>query len=191
MDSRAQLTPQQIEEVLCTADLLHSAADVEAALDRMAVAIEDRLRGSVPLVLGVMIGGIIPVGRLLPRLRFPLEVDYIHATRYDRRTSGKDLVWIARPQTPLRDRTVLVVDDILDEGHTLAGIIDECRNEGAREVLTAVLVNKRHDRKYPSVRAEFQGLEVEDRYVFGAGMDYKGYLRNVGGVYAVHAEYEG
>ncbi|MDN5871913.1 MAG: hypoxanthine-guanine phosphoribosyltransferase, partial [Nitrococcus sp.] len=119
-----------------------------------------------------------------------LEVDYIHATRYHRSTRGTDVVWLARPQTSLRGRTVLVVDDILDEGHTLAGIIDECYETGAKEVLAAVLVNKQHGRRFEGLEANFYGLTVDDRYVFGAGMDYKGYFRNLTGIYAVNSELE-
>jgi len=167
------------------ATLVHDASAVEAALDRMAVGLSARLEHTNPLVLGVMIGALVPLGRLLPRLRFPLEVDYIHATRYRGDTSGSDLVWLARPQTSLRRRTVLVMDDILDEGHTLAGILDWCRDEGAETVLSAVLVNKHHDRRYRGLEADVTGLDVDDRYVFGAGMDYKGHFRNLDSIYAV------
>lgn len=166
-------------------ELVHDAVAVERALDRMAEAITGRLAGHNPLVLGVMVGALIPLGMLLPRLRFPLEVDYIHATRYRGDTSGSDLVWLARPQSRLHGRSVLVLDDILDEGHTLAGILDWCWLEGAEAVHSAVLVNKTHDRRFRDLRADFVGLEVDDRYVFGAGMDYKGQFRNLDAIYAV------
>jgi hypoxanthine phosphoribosyltransferase len=90
----------------------------------------------------------------------------------------------------LRDRTVLVVDDILDEGLTLAAIVDFCRQQGARAVYSAVLVEKVHDRKSAAVEADFIGIKVEDRYVFGYGMDYHGYLRNVRGIYAVSEQHQ-
>lgn len=166
-------------------ELVHDAVAVRSALDDMAAAIAERLAGENPLVLGVMVGALIPLGQLLPRLRFPVEVDYIHATRYRGDTTGSDLVWLARPQSSLHGRSVLVLDDILDEGHTLAGILDWCRLEGARDVHTAVLVNKRHDRRYRGLQADFVGLEVDDRYVFGAGMDYKGRFRNLDAIYAI------
>lgn len=185
------LTAAELDAVVARAEPLHDAHAVEAALERVAAAIERRLAGSNPVVLGVMTGAIIPLGRLLPRLGFALEVDYIHATRYHGSTVGRDLVWLARPQTPLRGRTVLVVDDILDEGHTLAGIIQECRDEGAEAVYTAVLVDKPNPRRVEGLAADFTGLEVPDRYVFGAGMDYRGYLRNVDGIYAAHPDDEG
>jgi len=170
--------------VVAEADCLYDQRAVEQALDSMAEQIRDRLEGSNPLVLCVMTGALIPAGHLLTRLDFPLELDYCHATRYANTTRGGSLQWKARPSLDLAGRTVLVFDDILDEGLTLAAILEHCREAGAREVLSAVLVNKHHDRKC-DLSPDFVGLDVGDRYVFGYGMDYRGYLRNLPGIYAV------
>jgi hypoxanthine phosphoribosyltransferase len=178
-------TLEEMAGVQREADLLHSAEAVEAAFDQMAAAVSRKLHDRRPLVLAVMIGGIIPAGRLVPRLNFPLELDYIHATRYRGDVRGGDLHWRAHPTISMQDRTVLVVDDILDEGLTLSAILNHCREQGAAEVLSAVLVEKHHDRKPALKHADFAGLTVEDRYVFGCGMDYKGFLRNAAGIYAV------
>ncbi|RLK50295.1 hypoxanthine phosphoribosyltransferase [Alkalispirillum mobile] len=176
----------EAEQVLAEADLIHDQAAVDRALDSLAGDITRRLDGCRPLILGVMIGGMVPAGMLLPRLGFPLQLDYVHATRYRGALTGQaELEWRAEPGTPVRDRVVLVVDDILDEGHTLAGIVEALRAQGAAEVLTAVLVNKLHGRKHPGLHADFVGLEVPDRYVFGLGMDYKGLCRNAPGIFAV------
>jgi hypoxanthine phosphoribosyltransferase len=174
----------EAKDVFREADLLYSAQQVEAALDRMAADITARIAGRNPVVLCVMVGALIPCAKLLERLNFLLQLDYIHATRYGDRTIGGGLRWIARPRIPLEQRVVLVVDDILDEGHTLAAILEECQLAGASEVHSAVLVEKQHARKH-GIRADFIGLTVQDRYVFGYGMDYKGYLRNSQGIYAV------
>jgi len=183
-----KVSAEQAQQALARADLLHDAAAVETALDAMAGAITHRLQNHRPVVLCVMVGGLVTSGKLLPKLQFPLEVDYCHATRYRGATSGGELIWIARPQIDLRDRTVLIIDDILDEGHTLAQIIEDVESQGAKAVLTAVLINKIHDRRYNGLRADFVGLNVEDRYVFGAGMDYKGWWRNLPGIYAAADE---
>ncbi|MDP1707843.1 MAG: hypoxanthine-guanine phosphoribosyltransferase [Gammaproteobacteria bacterium] len=174
-------------DVYAHAECLYDQAAVEAALTRMAGEIADRLKGSNPLLLCTMTGGVVVTGHLLTRLDFPLQIDYLHATRYASSTQGGALQWNARPVTPLRDRTVLVVDDILDEGNTLAEILEYCKTEGAREVYSAVLANKLHDRKC-DVHADFVGLTVPDRYVFGYGMDYKSYWRNAPGIFAVREE---
>lgn len=171
------------------ADRLFDAQAVKAALDRMAVAISARLCDSDPIVVCLMNGGLVPLGRLLPRFDFPLQVDYVHATRYGERLKGGELDWIAGPFVNSRGRTVLLVDDILDEGATLAAIERRYRDDGAREVLKAVLVVKDRPRSI-AITAEFAGLTVPDRYVFGCGMDYKGYLRNAPGIYAVAEESE-
>lgn len=175
---------QDVRAVVAEAECLYDQHAVEQALDAMAERIRDRLEGSDPLVLCVMTGALIPAGHLLTRLDFPLEIDYCHATRYAGETRGGRLEWKARPSRELADRSVLVFDDILDEGLTLEAIMDHCREAGAREVLSAVLINKHHDRKNDLV-PDFVGLDIEDRYVFGYGMDYHGYLRNMPGIYAV------
>lgn len=178
---------QHIRHTLAHAERIYSEQDIEAAYDRMAAAITSRLGDSNPLVLCVMVGGLIPAGQLLPRLLFPLQIDYLHATRYQDTTRGGDLNWIVRPRHSLEDRVVLLIDDILDEGITLAALCDACHTAGAREVHTAVLLDKVHDRKN-GLKATFTGLEVQDRYVFGCGMDYQGYWRNLPGIYAIPAE---
>ena len=171
--------------VLENAEQLCSADDVSAALDRLASAINQHFTGLDPLVLVVMNGALIPAGQLLTRLTFPFQIGYLHATRYQGDTRGGKLHWIARPSFPVEDKVILVVDDIFDEGTTLKAIIDELRAAGSSTVHSAVLVNKVHDRKVPDLTVDFVGLEVPDRYVFGCGMDYKEYLRNVPGIYAV------
>lgn len=179
------LSKAELNAIRADADELYGPAQVGAALDRMAQEITRAVGDSLPVVLCVLTGGIIPTGHLLTRLAFPLETDYLHATRYRGETTGKEVRWVSEPGISLAGRTVLVVDDILDEGNTLVDIVRFCREAGAEVVYTAVLVQKRHDRRNPNARADFVGLEVEDRYVFGFGMDYKGYLRNLNGIYAL------
>ncbi|WP_333857924.1 hypoxanthine-guanine phosphoribosyltransferase [Denitromonas sp.] len=177
---------KEIRRAMDEADCLADNAAVEIALDKMAAEISEPLRNTNPLVFVVMNGGLILAGRLLPRLNFPLEVTYLHATRYGHALQGNLLDWRVRPTQDLRGRTVLVLDDILDEGHTLAAIVDHLQAEGAVAVHTAVLVHKDHDRKAsPGMRADFTGMDIADRFLFGCGMDYKGYWRNAPGIYAL------
>ena len=177
---------EHVRQVMNEADCLFTQQQVEAAMDSMASAITDALQDSNPIVYSVMNGGLIIAGQLLTRLNFPMEVGYLHATRYRNQLSGSELFWKARAEHSLVGRTVLIIDDILDEGHTLAAIMEYCRDAGAEQVLTAVLLDKTHDRKaFPGMRADFTGLDVEDRYIFGYGLDYKGYWRNAAGIYAL------
>lgn len=180
------VTAADAQRVLEQAECLYSPAEVQQAFDRMASAIDARLRDRNPLVVCVMNGGLVPTGHLVVRLNFPLQIDYLHATRYRGATSGGELHWLAKPHMEVRDRSVLIIDDILDEGVTLAAIVESLRERGARDVLTAVLVEKLHDRKTGLRQADFVGLQVDDRYVFGCGMDYKGFLRNAPGIYAIN-----
>ncbi len=178
------MTEAEYRKILREADRLYSAEQVAAALDAMARAISRKLHDRNPLVLCVLTGAIIPAGHLLTRLDFPHQLDYLHATRYGDTTSGGRLDWVSQQNYSLEGRHVLIVDDILDEGVTLAAIVAHCREAGAASVSSAVLVEKRRPRK-TDIRADFVGVQTEDRYLFGYGMDYKGYLRNADGIYAV------
>ena len=170
--------------VMETADLLYGSEEVDGACNRMADAINQDMKSRDVVVLCIMNGGLIASGLLLPRLRFPLRVDYMHVSRYRERTSGDELHWKVQPTNDLAGKDILIIDDILDEGYTLEAIIRFCENQSAASVNAAVLVQKRHDRGVRPPVA-YIGLEVPDRYVFGYGMDYKGYWRNAAGIYAV------
>lgn len=165
-------------------ELLFGQQTIEAELDRLASEIRAVLADRLPLVLTVMNGGVVFAGKLLPRLEFPLECDYLHATRYRDTTAGGGIDWRALPKKEVQGRCVLVLDDILDEGITLAAIRQKLLDLGAAEVWIAVLAEKRLPRTKP-VRADFVGLELPDRYVFGMGMDAYGFWRNLPGIYAV------
>ncbi len=176
---------KEAERVLSEADLLYSAAEVDAAINTMAQDITRTLSDKNPIVLCLMVGAVIPVGKLLPLLQFPLQLEYVHATRYRGETAGGKIEWIKKPDIDMSGRTVLIVDDILDEGITLASIIEKCQNASAEKIYTAVLADKKIEKQKAIEKADFTGLTVPDRYVFGCGMDYKKYLRNCPGIYAV------
>ncbi len=175
---------REASAVMKQADCLYDRAAVEAALGKMAQAINRDMADSDAVVICVMNGGLVASGLLLPRLDFPLYLDYMHASRYRGRTTGDDLHWKVDPAQPLAGKDLLVIDDILDEGYTLDALIRFCQAKSPASVRAAVLVQKTHDRgvRPPVV---YIGLTVPDRYVFGYGMDYKGYWRNAPGIYAV------
>jgi hypoxanthine phosphoribosyltransferase len=159
-------------------DLVASNEEVQAAIARVAAEITGALREAYPLVLAVMSGAVVFAGQLLPRLRFPLDFDYVHVTRYGVATEGKRIEWRAPPTGQVRGRDVVVLDDILDGGHTMLAIRDELLALGAASFRCAVLVEKELSRPKP-IRADFVGLRIPDRFVFGCGMDAKGYWRNL------------
>ena len=159
-------------------DVIATTAEVQAAMDRVAADIEKRLSKTYPLVLAVMGGAVVFAGQLLPRLRFPLDFDYVHASRYGAETRGARVEWRVKPPALVRGRSVLVLDDILDHGETMAAIRARLLELGAQSVYSAVLVDKILDRKKP-IHADFIGLQIPDRFVFGCGMDAKGYWRNL------------
>jgi hypoxanthine phosphoribosyltransferase len=164
---------------------LYSARDVARALDRMADKLTPRLEHSNPVVLAVMHGGAFAALELCKRFPFPHEFDYVHVARYRGETRGGALKWLVRPSKELAGRTVLLVDDILDRGTTLRALDAELARIGVAKRVSAVLVVKRLKRKQARPRVTVSGLAVDDVYVFGSGMDYRGYWRSVPGIYAI------
>ena len=167
-----------------SADILFTRQQVEEALkaaaERMALDVSD----SNPLLIGIMNGALVTLGHLVTYLDFPLELDYLHATRYDGEISGCELQWIKEPRLSLIGRTIVLIDEILDEGITLKEVVDYCYAAGAKQVKTFVLAEKDRQREL-AIKADYTALNVPNRYVFGFGMDYKGYWRNLDGIYAV------
>jgi hypoxanthine phosphoribosyltransferase len=159
-------------------DQIAGAEEVQAAVRRVAAEIEQRLSTAYPLVLAVMGGAVIFAGQVLPLLRFPLDFDYIHASRYGAATRGASVDWKVTPPDLARGRTVLVLDDILDHGETMSVIRERLLALGAKEFYCAVLVEKMLGKAKP-IAADFVGLRIPDRFVFGCGMDAKGYWRNL------------
>jgi hypoxanthine phosphoribosyltransferase len=177
-----------VRRVRRTARRVYSTRDVAQALDRMAEQLAPKLRHSNPIVLAVMHGGAYTALELCRRFDFPHELDYVHVTRYRGETSGGGVTWRVRPSRSLAGRTVLVVDDILDHGKTLRALDKELKRIGVRKRLSAVLVAKRLARTVSRPRVTVSGLAVDDVYVFGSGMDYRGYWRELRGIYAVAEE---
>jgi hypoxanthine phosphoribosyltransferase len=178
------IPPDKARQILETADLVCPAAAVSEAVKRLAREISARLADSFPLVLCVMRGGVVFSGQLLPLLRFPLELDYVEVTRYGASTRGGELSWRVAPEPAVAGRVILVLDDILDEGRTLTAIREKLLAMGASRVYVAVLSEKETGRAKP-VRADFSGVRLPNRYVFGCGMDVKGAWRNLPDIYAL------
>jgi len=173
----------EIETIQKNAQLLHTEAEVESAIKAMSEQINHQLAGTNPVLLSVMNGGLVIAGKLLTQLNFPLTVDTVNASRYGNQTNGHEIHWKQTPTTDLSGRVVLIVDDILDEGITLEAIYQYCQAEGASKVFSAVLIDKQINKAKP-IQADFIGLQVANHYLYGYGMDYKGYLRNTAGIYA-------
>lgn len=177
--------PATLADALAEAELVHDRAAIEVAIARMGRELDALLAGERAVFLTVMNGALMFAGALALAMRTDLEFDYLHATRYRGATRGGDLHWLRRPVADLRGRTVILADDILDEGHTLAAVRDACRAAGAGRVLIAALCVKRHGRCVPGLAADVNGLAVPDRYVFGYGMDFQEQGRNLPAIYAL------
>ena len=174
-----------LSAALADAELLFDRNALESVIADMGRRIDAALDGERAVFLTVMNGALVFAGHLALAIRTDLEFDYVHATRYRGATSGSELHWLREPAADMQGRTVLLVDDILDEGHTLKAVRDDCLARGARRVLIVSLCTKDHDRLVEGVAADFNGVQLPDRYVFGFGMDYYEQGRNLPGIYAL------
>ena len=174
-----------LADALANAELLHGRSELETVIADIGRRIDAALDGERAVFLTVMNGALIFAGQLALAIRTDVEFDYVHATRYRGATSGKELHWLREPMVSLQGRVVLLVDDILDEGHTLKEVRDDCYRRGAKKVYIASLCTKRHDRLVEGISSDFNGVELPDRYVFGYGMDYYEQGRNLPGIYAL------
>jgi hypoxanthine phosphoribosyltransferase len=181
------MTSHDLTTTLRRADLIHDRHALAQAIARIGADIDRTLAGQSAVFLTVMQGALIFAGQLATAIASPLTFDYVHATRYRSGTRGGEVNWIKRPTAALAGANVILVDDILDEGHTLKAIRDVCVEQGAARVLIAVLCAKRHGRAVPDLHVDFVGVDVPDRYVFGYGMDYHEQGRNLASIYAVDA----
>ena len=172
-------------KTLQAAELIHSATAVDSAIARVAAEITAALKDRYPLVLSVMGGAVVFTGRILPMLHFPLDFDYIHASRYGASTTGGAVDWKVQPKSNVSGRVVLVLDDILDAGDTMHAIRQRILGLGAEAFYSAVLTDKKKNRAKP-ICADFVGLPLPDRYVFGCGMDAHGIWRNLPAIYALN-----
>lgn len=174
---------EKLETVEEKSKCLFNLTQVEQALDVVVQQVQQDLNDKQPVVLGVMRGALPMLGYILPRLPFYLEVDYVHATRYQKNLATGDLMWLHEPHVSLKGRHVLLVDDILDRGITLKAITEKCYELGAADVKIAVLCWKQIANFEPAILADYVALNVPDSYIFGYGMDYEGGWRNAPGIY--------
>jgi hypoxanthine phosphoribosyltransferase len=172
-------------EIHSSADLLFDPAAVEQGIADLAAKVAIDCEKDFPLVLCVMNGGLYLTGQLIRHWNFPMTIDYVHATRYRLATLGKDVLWKAYPQNEIKDRHVIIIDDIFDQGYTLEEVKSYCIKHGASKCSSVFLIRKSHDRKKADIQPDYVGLECGDCYVYGAGMDLNGHFRNLSSIHFV------
>jgi hypoxanthine phosphoribosyltransferase len=172
-------------EIHSSADLLFDPEAVEQGIADLAVNVAKDCEKDFPLVLCVMNGGLYLTGQLIRHWDFPMTIDYVHATRYRLATLGKDVLWKAYPQNEIKDRHVIIVDDIFDQGYTLEEVKSYCIKHGAKKCSSVFLIRKSHERKKADIQPDYVGLECGDCYVYGAGMDLNGHFRNLSSIHFV------
>lgn len=182
-----KLNQKELEYILKNSECLINSHEINEAYNFLAEQLNLHYAGLNPIILVVMNGGLIPAGQLLTRLSFFHRMAYIHATRYQN-NQGHELTWKVKANIPLQNEHILLIDDIFDEGMTIKMVVEELKQHQPLSLHTAVLLNKKHNRKVADFLPDFIGCEVEDRYIYGCGMDYHGYLRHLNGIYALKEE---
>jgi len=182
----------QSPDLLRDAERLYDASEVDDAIDRLAVRMALDLQDVRPILVCVMNGGLPFTASLMRRFAFPLELDYVHAVRYRGGSAltgkieapqGGELEVRVNLTRDVVDRVVVLADDVLDRGTTLARIADRISRAGAARVYTAVLISKRVPER--TFAADYVALDAPNRYLVGCGMDCGGWYRNLNGIYAL------
>ncbi len=167
---------------------LYDAAAVDAAVDRVAVELAVRLWDARPVVVCLMNGGLAFTADLLRRFYFDLELDYMHLTRY-RHTQGGEVRFLRKLDRAVAGRSVLLVDDVLDEGVTLRTAQDAIAAAAPAELLTAVLVRK--NLGGAGAAADYAALDAPNEFLVGRGMDCDGWFRQLSGIYSLPPDWQG
>ncbi len=181
----SKMSTQSWENILEHSECLASKSEVLSAINDLAEKITADYQNKNPLILCLMNGGLFLTSELTQRLSFPLRIDYLHATRYRGNTTGSELQWLKMPSFNLANEHVLIVDDVYDEGITLKEVEEKLSEQMPASIKTLVLVNKEHARKPRAYSVNYVGMNLEDKYLFGCGMDYHGHWRHLPQIYAL------
>ena len=175
------------QKILAKAECLYDRIAIDNAINNIAQEMNHKLKDLAPIFLCVMNGALIFMGQLLVKLNFNLQLDYIHVSRYRGEMHSSNMHWFAKPSVTLKDRNIVIVEDILDSGLTIAGISDYCSQEGAKSIFTCALIDKDCERDSDGIKTvDFAGLKIENKFLIGFGLDYQGFFRNLPGIYAVN-----
>ncbi|MEM8843767.1 MAG: hypoxanthine-guanine phosphoribosyltransferase [Pseudomonadota bacterium] len=181
----AVMSAQELQDIKDNSDLIFSSSQIKTAVETIGLELEKSIRNKNAILLCVMNGGLVFTSDLMRSLDCNLRLDYLQVARYMDKTVGGSLHWHTEPQLSLQDQVIVIADDIYDEGYTMEELVSYCKKHGAKEVITVVLLLKQKASRQVDLKPDLFGLEVEDRYVYGYGMDYQGHLRNVPDIYAI------
>ncbi len=169
--------------------LLLTPEEIRSAVDRLAQEINKDYQDKNPLLLGVLKGSFIFMADLIRNLDFPLEVEFVILSSYDRgrkESLGKVKV-VHGLRIPIKNRHVLVIEDIVDAGVTLSFFLGYLKRQKPASLKVCVLFDKAPCRKVP-VPIDYLGLIVPDAFVVGYGLDYDERFRNLPGLYILEEE---
>ena len=143
--------------------------------------------GAEPVLVLVVLKGAVPFSvDLLRQLKMPVVVDYIRAKSYAGTEREGEVVFSHLPEEPIHGRRILILEDILDTGHTVERILEVVRAQDPASVDLAVLLDKPSRRLRP-VDADFTGFTIDDHFVVGYGLDFNERFRELGAIHTLGA----
>ena len=182
-------TNTELERIINTSTCLITESEIDKRISKLAYELSDKLNGEDPVFLCTLVGALIFTGKLTSRIKIPIQIDYAHASRYGESSSGNEVTWHATPKISLKNRTVVILDDVLDGGITMRAIYKYCLENDAKKVLSVVMIDKPSGRSPGGLqKPDFTCFTIGDYWLVGTGLDYKGYLRNLPGIYAMDPE---
>lgn len=162
----------KIKEILITEE------EIKRKVRQLAQEINTNYADKDPLIIAVLDGSFIFCADLIKYLDFPVEVEFLKASSYNGETVPLEKVMIEDFSISVKDRDIILLDDILDSGNTLKTIKERLEALGAKSVITMVLVDKPSRRKYDQ-NADLVGFEIGNKFIVGYGMDYANRGRNL------------
>ena len=162
-----------------------SQEQILAEVARIAKQMNEDLDGKNPLLICVLNGAFIFAADLYRRLTIPSQITFMRMKSYvGTETTGK-VKTISNLLESVVDRTVVIVEDIVDSGYTMQRMVQQLRDLGAKEVRVAVLLNKPRARKVEGLNIDYCCLEIPNDFIVGYGLDYNEEGRNLPDIYVV------
>jgi len=163
---------KDVERILITDE------QIARRIQTLAREIERDFRGRETVVVSLLNGTVVFLADLIRQLNVPLRLDFIGVSSYGAGTESGELVFTKELRLDVRGRDVLLVDDILDTGKTMARVIARLKLLKPRRIKTCVLLDK-PARRVEKITADYSGFEIPDLFVVGYGLDYAERYRNL------------
>jgi len=166
-------------------ELLYSKEHIAAQVTRLGAEISRDYAGHDIVAVVVLKGAFMFAADLLRNISIPVTLEFVQAASYHNNTSSnRDVEIVLDLHSDIADKHVIIVEDILDSGHTLTALCPLLSKRNPASLRLCTLLDKKERRETP-VEADYVGMEIEDKFVIGYGLDLAGKYRHLGQIYTV------